>query len=188
MDKILIDKLKKIKLLICDVDGVFTDGGFYINGENEEYKKFNALDGAGVVLLKAANISFALLSGRYSTATTARMKQLGCEDNLYQGHSVKIGTYLKIKEKFHLNDKEIAYAGDDLMDLPVLLRAGLGFGVANACDEVIAAADYVTEKSGGQGAVREIIELILKAQGKFKDAVKTITNDSDAIEKLLNRN
>lgn len=173
----LENKLKKIKLLIADVDGVFTDGALYIGENGQEFKKFHVLDGLGIALLKAVGFPLAIISGRNSEVTTYRMKELGLEENLYQGNLAKIEPYILIKKKFRLQDEEIAYIGDDLADIPLLKQVGVPVSVANALEEVKEKSLYVTCKAGGEGALREFIELVLKAQGKFKEALEIVTKD-----------
>lgn len=174
----LKEKLKKVKILMTDVDGVLTDGSLYIGTGGNEFKKFNVLDGAGVALLKAVNIPLVVLSGRYSEATVARMRELDLEENLYQDGLAKIETYRKIKERFGVGDEEILYIGDDLVDLPVLKRVGVPVAVENACSEVKAKAVYVTKRRGGEGALREVIELLLTAKGLFNVAFEKVTRDT----------
>ncbi|MDO9548713.1 MAG: HAD hydrolase family protein [Candidatus Marinimicrobia bacterium] len=176
MDKnALTECLLKIKLVISDVDGVFTDGSLYIGHNGEEFKRFNVLDGAGIALMKAVEIPMAIISGRKSGVTLHRMKELGLDEHLYQGNLAKIEPYLKIKADFDLNDAEILYIGDDLVDIPLIRRAGVGVAVANAAQIVKNAADYVTHVRGGHGAVREVIELLLNAQDKFAMALEKLT-------------
>jgi len=174
----LENKLKKIKLLIADVDGVFTDGALYIGPNGQEFKKFHAFDGLGIALLKAVRLPLAIISGRSSEATIYRMKELGLDENLYQGNLAKKEPYILIKKKFGLHDEEIAYIGDDLADIPLLKQVGVPVSVANASEEVKEKSLYVTSKAGGEGAVRELIELILKAQGKYDKALEIVTKDS----------
>lgn len=175
MNAELSQKIKNLKLLIADVDGVFTDGSLYIGEAGQEMKRFHVLDGAGVALMKAVNFPMAVISGRNSGVTAARMRELGLGDQLYQGNLAKIEPYNEIKRKSGFTDEEIAYIGDDLVDIPLLRRVGVPFSVANALPEVRASAVYVTVRAGGNGAVREIIELILKTQSKFEAALAVLT-------------
>jgi 3-deoxy-D-manno-octulosonate 8-phosphate phosphatase (KDO 8-P phosphatase) len=176
MDKnTLTERLLKIKLMISDVDGVFTDGALYIGHNGEEFKRFNVLDGAGIALLKAAEIPMAVISGRESGVTLHRMRELGLDEHLYQGNLAKLEPYRVIRGKFGLQDTEILYIGDDLVDIPLIRRVGVGVAVANAPQLVKEAADYVTAASGGHGAVREVIELLLKTQNKFATALDKLS-------------
>ncbi len=174
MTKNLEKKLKNIKLFISDVDGVFTDGAFYINGEHQEFKKFNALDGLGVKLLQSAGIPVVIISGRHSEATSDRMGKLGVED-IFQGDISKSAAYDKMKKKYGVTDEEISYIGDDLIDLPILRQVGLAVAVPNSVSETREASHYVTQKPGGSGAVREVSDMILKAQGKLAVAMEKFT-------------
>jgi len=171
----LVQLLAKIKLIIADVDGVFTDGFLYIGEGGSEYKRFHVWDGAGIALLRAVNFPMAVISGRESAATTNRMHELGLTDYLYQGNMAKIEPYRQIKQKFQVADTEIIFIGDDFADIPVLRKVGVGIAVANALPEVKKYAKYITEAAGGQGAIREVIELVLKAQHKYETAVQILT-------------
>lgn len=173
----LTTRVRKVKLLITDVDGVLTDGSFYIGDQGQELKRFHAFDGAAVALLKAVDFPVAIISGRHSEVTTHRMRELGLDQHLYQGNLAKIEPYRRIRDCFQLPDAAIAYIGDDLADIPLLRRVGAPFTVANALPEVKKHAIYVTEKSGGCGAFREVIELIFKIQGIFDKALAVVTKD-----------
>jgi 3-deoxy-D-manno-octulosonate 8-phosphate phosphatase (KDO 8-P phosphatase) len=162
----LLKKLRKIKLLILDVDGVLTDNGVYVGSDGIEFKKFNIQDGFGIYLVQKAGVKVALLSGRYSKATEYRAQELKIE-HVYNGYTDKLKVYQELKEKLSLQDEEIIFVGDDLPDLPVLESVGVPMTVANAQPELKKVAEYVTRLPGGKGAVREIVNLILKAK-KFK--------------------
>lgn len=166
MKENLLIILKKIKLLILDVDGVLTDNGVYIGSDGNEYKKFNIQDGFGIYLVQKAGVRVALLSGRYSKSTEYRAQELKIL-HVYNGYTDKLKAYEELKEKLLFKDEEIAFVGDDLPDIPVLKNVGVPVTVANAQPEVKKIAEYVTKTPGGHGAVREIINLILKAK-KFK--------------------
>lgn len=165
--KTIMDKARQIKMLVMDVDGVLTDGRIIVGSGSEEFKFFNVLDGEGVVLARSAGLKIALISGRFSRATERRAQELFIDD-VYQGISKKEEPYEELLKKYGLNDAEVAYIGDDLLDLSVMRRVGFAASVPNACEEVRKSAVYVTRLSGGQGAVREVIELILKSQGKWE--------------------
>ena len=159
-----IQKLaKKIKLLILDVDGVLTDNSLYLNDDGIETKKFNVADGMGIWLAHQAGIEVALISGRHSKATGFRALQLGIR-HLYLGEPEKLKAYEKVKKSLNVNDEQIAYVGDDLLDVPVLKKVGLPICVRNAIPAVKRCAQLVTKTKGGEGAVREVVELILKAK------------------------
>lgn len=158
--------IKNIKLVIVDVDGVLTDGTIYIDSQGCETKAFNVLDGTGISYLHRAGIKTAIISGRTCAAVIHRAKELGIED-VYQGVKNKIDAYQQLREKYALRDKEICYIGDDLIDLPVFYRVGFPVAVANATPMVKQYSAYVTKVRGGQGAVREVAEKILKFQDKW---------------------
>lgn len=174
----LRERLKKIRLIIADVDGVFTDGALYIGADGQEFKLFHVLDGAGIAMLKAVNFPLAVISGRKSPVTEARMRELGLADALYQGNLAKLEPYEIIKKRFTVVDEEIAYIGDDIIDIPLLKRVGLPIAVANALPEVKKQALYVTQLSGGHGAVREVIELVLDAHHLKRKAAEILTKDT----------
>src|SRR3984893_9612217 len=164
---------KKIRVLIMDVDGVLTDGHVWLlsrrDGTASEIKGFSAYDGAGLKLARAAGLRTGLITGRESSAVSQRARE--CEiEFVYQGRATKLGSYEEILRATGASDREVAYVGDDLPDLPLLKRVGLAVAVANAAPEVKRAAHFVTSRSGGEGAVREVIELIVKAQGKWAAA------------------
>jgi 3-deoxy-D-manno-octulosonate 8-phosphate phosphatase (KDO 8-P phosphatase) len=166
-------RAKKIRVLLMDVDGVLTDGRVWLlshrDGTAGELKGFSAYDGAGLKVARAAGLHTGVITGRESAAVAQRARE--CEiEFVYQGRAVKLAAYDGILRATGARDDEVAYVGDDLPDLPLLRRAGLAVAVANASLEVKRMAHYVTARSGGAGAVREVIELILKAQGKWEAA------------------
>ena len=161
----------KIQLVIFDVDGVLTDGGLYFTEDGTELKRFNSLDGHGIKMLKDNGVEVAVITARDSKAVAYRMKNLGIA-HLYQGQSDKVVAFSDLLKKLNLSADEVAYVGDDVIDLPVMTKVGFSIAVANAHDTVKQYANLITEKSGGHGAVREVCDFILKAQGKFDDAMK----------------
>lgn len=168
-----IARARPIKLLLTDCDGVLSDGGLHYNFDGkrvlEAAKVFHIRDGQGLKLAREAGLKLGVISGRVSPSLTARARELQI-DHLHQGIDDKLSVYEQIKTGEQLTDEQIAYIGDDLPDLAVMRRAGLAIAVADAVDEIREAAHFVTSKAGGRGAVREAIELILKAQDKW-DAV-----------------
>jgi 3-deoxy-D-manno-octulosonate 8-phosphate phosphatase (KDO 8-P phosphatase) len=169
----LNSRAKKIRVLLMDVDGVLTDGRIWLlsrrDGTASEIKGFSAYDGAGLKLARAAGLRTGLITGRESTAVAQRARE--CEiEFVYQHRATKLGALEEILQATGANDEEVTYVGDDLPDLPVMQRVGLAVAVANAVPEVLRAAHFVTKRSGGEGAVREVIELIVKAQGKWAAA------------------
>ncbi len=164
MNKKLLAKLRKVELLILDVDGVLTDNSVYIGSAGNEYKAYNIQDEFGIYLLrKEAKVRVALISGRYSKSTEFRAKELEIE-MVYNGYTDKAKVLEEIKQKINLEYSQMAYVGDDLPDLPVLRKTGVAITVKNAQPEIKKVCDYVTKNSGGKGAVREVIDLIFKAQ------------------------
>ena len=163
----VIEKAKKIKLLILDVDGVLTDGRLFFDNEGNEYKSFHARDGHGIKLLQKTGVVVAVISGRKSQTVERRMKQLGV-DLVYQGHENKISAFQEILEKIGVEANQAAHVGDDLLDLPLMKRVGLAVAVHDANFAVKQYADWCTTTSGGLGAVREVCDLIMQAQGSFE--------------------
>lgn len=170
--------LADIQLLVMDVDGVLTDGTVIINGDGSEGKFFNLLDGHGIRMWQRAGLKAAFLSGRFSEATKCRAKQLEV-DYCVQDCFEKLPALKKLLEHVGLSANRTAYIGDDLPDLPVIRYVGFGAAVANAVDEVKDIADYVTTRRGGDGAVREVIEYILKNTGKWQELMKRYLPDSE---------
>ncbi|HXZ95817.1 MAG TPA: 3-deoxy-manno-octulosonate-8-phosphatase KdsC [Burkholderiales bacterium] len=161
------EKAKRIRLAIFDVDGVLTDGSLYISDSGEEYKSFNTLDGHGMRMLKQSGVELVIISGRTSRCVEMRAKNLGI-GLLYQGVEDKLEVYSSLLTKFGLNAEATAYVGDDVMDLPVMRRCGLAICVPESTALVKQHAHYITQQPGGRGAVREICELIMQAQGTFQ--------------------
>lgn len=166
MNKDFIEKVLKIKMFITDVDGVLTDGSLILGNNGEEFKSFNSQDGMGIKLLQKNDIIPVIITGRSSNVVSRRADELGIEEVL-QGISDKIKIFDHLIDKYSIVSEEVSYIGDDLNDLAVLKKAGLAFSVKNGVDAVKENVDYVTEKKGGNGAVRETIELILKIQKDF---------------------
>ncbi|MCR5176180.1 MAG: HAD-IIIA family hydrolase [Anaerovibrio sp.] len=163
---------KKIKMVIFDVDGVLTDGQIYMGPSGEIAKSFSARDGMGITLLHKAGLQSAIITGRESQIVARRAAELKIS-SVSQGCADKRKAYGELKQKYDLKDEEIAYVGDDLNDLPLIITAGLGCGVGDAIPEIKKYAMLVAESHGGTGAVREIIEYILKKQGKWKALVES---------------
>jgi len=166
----IIEKAKKLKLLLLDVDGVLTDGKLFFDNDGNEYKSFHARDGHGIKLLQQTGVVVAVISGRKSQIVEQRMKQLGVA-HVYQGHENKLSAFQEIIEKIAVTPEQVAHVGDDVLDLPVMIRVGLAVAVQDAVPEVKQHADWCTTLSGGCGAVREVCDLIMQAQGSFNDVV-----------------
>jgi 3-deoxy-D-manno-octulosonate 8-phosphate phosphatase (KDO 8-P phosphatase) len=160
------EAFKKIKVVAMDVDGVLTDGRIIIDSNGIESKNFDVQDGFGIVFLKKCGIKTAIISARASGVVAHRAKDLQI-DKVYVGVYPKLSAYENMLKEFRVNDEEVCFIGDDLADLAVMRRCGVGVAVANAVFEIKQIADYVTTRQGGRGAVRETIELILQAQGHW---------------------
>lgn len=171
MNTRLIEKIKRIKLLILDVDGVLTKGDILLDEKGKEIKVFNVQDGFGIVLFRRAGLKTAILSARSAGAVSARAKDLKVHA-VYQDAYPKTAAYQKLLRDFKLKDSQACFIGDDLPDIEVLTKVGFAVAVLNAVDEVKKRADYVTKRTGGCGAVREVIELILKTQKKWSPLLK----------------
>jgi 3-deoxy-D-manno-octulosonate 8-phosphate phosphatase (KDO 8-P phosphatase) len=172
--KPVLQRAKRIRVLLSDVDGVLTDGRVWLqswpDGTAHEIKGFDAQDGAGLALARTAGLRTGVITGRDSAAMTRRAQEMSLEF-VYQGQATKAAAYEEILRKTGAREEEVCYVGDDLPDLPVLKRVGLAVAAANAVPEVKKAAHYVTRLHGGAGAIREVVELILKAQGTWRDAI-----------------
>ena len=162
------ERLKKIRLLLLDVDGVMTDGRIIFDSNGVESKFFNVKDGHGIKMLQRAGIEVGIISGRESKVVANRATELGIE-RVFQKATDKLSPYLKILADTGLVDGEVAFIGDDLIDIPVLKRVGFAAAPADAVAEVLPFAHFVTRNPGGFGAVREISDMLLRAQGKWDE-------------------
>ena len=175
-----ITRAKKIKCVILDVDGVLTDGGIYVAPDGSElFKPFFARDGLAISLARKVGIRPALITGHASSIVVNRAKELRI-DLVYQGSLDKREAYADIKAKTGLSDEEIAYIGDDIVDLPILRQVGLPCAVGDAVPEVKEIAQIIATQPGGRGAVREIYEIILKTQGLWDQFLIAFQDDGDA--------
>jgi 3-deoxy-D-manno-octulosonate 8-phosphate phosphatase (KDO 8-P phosphatase) len=162
----------RVRLLLLDVDGVMTDGRILLHADGTESKQFSIRDGTGIVWAKRVGLTTGILSARHSHATAARARQLGI--TIVRQHAgEKLAMYRELLEQEHLSDAEIAFMGDDVLDLPVLSRVGLSAAPADAAPEVLDRVDWVSSRIGGDGAVRELIELILRAQGLWEGLIRS---------------
>lgn len=164
------ERAKKIKLLLLDVDGILTDGGIITANSGNESKIFGIRDGLGVVLMKKAGFKCVIITAMSSRLVKVRAKHLGI-DKVYGNH-FKLELLEDIKRRFKVANEEICYIGDDLIDIPILKRVGFAVSVPGGVDEAKGVAHYITKKEGGRGAVREICEIILNAQGKWQEVTK----------------
>jgi 3-deoxy-D-manno-octulosonate 8-phosphate phosphatase (KDO 8-P phosphatase) len=165
------EKLKTIRLLLLDVDGVMTDGRIVYDANGLEIKAFNVKDGHGIKMLQRHGIEVGIITGRTSVVVDFRARELGIS-LLYQGSLKKLESYADVKLKTGLVDSQIAYMGDDIIDVPVMRRVGFSAAPPDALPEVLAVADFVSVNAGGKGAVREVCDLILKGCGAWSEIVE----------------
>lgn len=161
-------KARAIKLLICDVDGVMTDGGLFFGDNGLEYKAFHSRDGLGIKMLQRSGIPLAVITARTSEVVKHRMKNLNI-DLVFQGQLDKVHAFEELCQTQKLTPEQIAYVGDDLVDMPVMKKVGLSIAVADAHERVKHHADWITQHGGGHGAVRDVCELLMKAQGTLEE-------------------
>ena len=171
------ERIRPIKMLLMDVDGVMTDGGIFFGPGAMELRKFHVHDGIGVALAKAAGLLVGILTSKDSEAVRRRAEDLGM-DEIQQNFFHKEEGYRNILNKYGLKDEEIAYIGDDILDIPILKRVGLSFCVADAAEEVKSVSHYIIRKKGGEGAIREVVAILLEGLGKKEQAVASILTPS----------
>ncbi|MES9846141.1 MAG: 3-deoxy-manno-octulosonate-8-phosphatase KdsC [Candidatus Sedimenticola sp. PURPLELP] len=167
----ILEKAAQIQMVIFDVDGVLTDGSLYLGDDGLEYKAFNSKDGHGMKMLRESGVEIAIITGRTSQVVAQRMESLGIK-YVYQGCLDKRPAYEELKKQLELNDEEVAYVGDDVVDLPIMTRIGLAVAVQDAHKMVKQHAHWQTEVGGGRGAAREVCELIMEAKGTLDDTLK----------------
>lgn len=167
----LEERCKRIELILSDVDGVLTDGGILFNNQGIEIKQFHIRDGLGIKLWQKAGFKFGVLSARTSHIVKVRAAELGV-DLVRQGFENKLPVGKKVLTELGLSPEQVCHIGDDLTDLSLLQYVGLSVAVADAAAEVRAAAHYVTTAAGGRGAVREVVELLLKAKNRWEDLIR----------------
>lgn len=167
----ILEKAKQIKLVVFDVDGVLTDGSLYLGDDGLEYKAFFSRDGHGMKMLQATGVEIGIITGRTSKVVEVRMASLGIEQ-VYQGRLDKLSAYEDLLAKRQLDHRHIAFVGDDVVDLPVMLRAGLAIAVQDAHPLVKQHAHWQTPSSGGRGAGRDVCELIMEAQGTLDEQLR----------------
>jgi len=160
ISKRILEKARRVRFLLLDVDGVMTDGTIYLDADGRETKAFNIYDGSGIHMLRKAGIQVGIITGRQSTIVAHRARELEITE-VHQKILDKLNVYVELTLKYGLQDSEMAYIGDDVIDLPVLERVGLSIAVPNAHPDVKAGVDWVTQKAGGYGAVREVTDLLL---------------------------
>ena len=171
MDEQARKKAERIRLAAFDVDGVMTDGSILFGDDGTEYKSFHAQDGLGLVMLQTAGVIVAIISSRTSGVVSKRMSELGIK-HVMQGVADKQQALAGLLQELNIAPEEMAFIGDDLVDLPAMSSAGLAVAVANARPQVIACADWITVAPGGRGGVREVCEMLLEARGKLDDTLQ----------------
>jgi len=162
----IMARAREVRLVVFDVDGVLTDGGLFIDTEGREHKVFHSRDGHGMKMLQHSGVKLAVITGRSSPAVTHRMASLGIE-HVYQGQQDKLPAFSDLLGKLDLQHAQVAYVGDDVVDLPIMRRAGFAVAVADAHPLVKRHAHWQTANPGGRGAARDVCELILEAQGRL---------------------
>ena len=168
----ILKKAKQIELVIFDIDGVLTDGSLYMGDDGQEYKAFNSKDGHGIRMLLDGGVDIAIITGRQSEVVKHRASDLGIT-RIYQGKREKLPAFLELLEETKLKPEQVAYVGDDVVDLPVMSQVGLAIGVQDSHDFVKKHAHWLTNAAGGRGAGREVCEMILQAKGKLDDMLET---------------
>lgn len=168
-------KAESIRLIIFDVDGVLTDGSLFIGDDGQEYKAFNSKDGHGMVMLQETGVQIGIITGRTSEVVRIRMASLGIQ-HVYQGKREKLPAYNELKQALGLNDQQIAYVGDDVVDVPVMSKVGLAIAVQDAHELTKQHAHWTTPSGGGRGAAREACEMIMDAQGNLQRMLQAYTD------------
>lgn len=163
------EKASQIKMVIFDVDGVLTDGSLFLGDDGQEYKAFHSKDGHGMVTLQKHGVTIGIITGRTSQVVKKRMESLGIK-HVFQGQKDKLPAYEQLKQELELSDDEIAYVGDDVVDLPVMTRVGLAIAVQDAHNLTKEHAHWITPSDGGRGAAREVCEMLMQAQGTLQQA------------------
>ncbi len=166
----IVARAAKVRLVIFDVDGVLTDGSLYLGDDGQEYKAFNSKDGLGMKLLRASGIEVGIITARTSEVVRLRMESLGIP-HVFQGAQEKMPAYEELKQRLGLEDAQVAYVGDDVVDLPIMCRVGLAVTVRDAHRLARRHAHWTTDAPGGRGAAREVCELLMDAQGKLDQAL-----------------
>lgn len=169
----LEQRLAQLRLMIFDVDGVLTDGGLYYGADGEAIKRFNVLDGLGIKLLQRFGVATAIISARQSAIVTRRAQDLGIS-HVFQGSHDKLAAFAQLLQRVNCDSTQCGYLGDDVVDLPLLTRVGFAGAVANCHPELKRQVHYLTQAMGGQGAAREVCDMILRAQGHYAAALAEV--------------
>lgn len=176
----------KVRMIIFDIDGVLSDGKLYYGSDGEAFKTFFVRDGLGISLARENGIKLAIITGRKSAIVETRGKELKF-DAVYQGNLYKMKAYEELKADFAITDEQMAYIGDDIVDLPIMTKVGFPAAVGDAVEEVKETAHFVSDFAGGYGAVRQIVEFILKAQGKWQSIITDYLNGGSSARMLDNK-
>ncbi len=163
----ILEKAAAIRLVVFDVDGVLTDGSLFLGDDGQEYKAFNSRDGHGMKMLQASGVDIGIITGRSSHVVKYRMDSLGVK-HVYQGQLDKLPAFEELLQKLALQPEQVAYVGDDVVDLPILIRTGLAIGVQDAHPLVKQHCHWITPNAGGRAAARDVCELIMQAQGTLE--------------------
>jgi 3-deoxy-D-manno-octulosonate 8-phosphate phosphatase (KDO 8-P phosphatase) len=166
----ILAKAQGIRLVIFDVDGVLTDGSLFLGDDGQEYKAFHSRDGHGMKMLQQSGVTIGIITGRSSEVVRIRMQSLGVE-HVFQGKQEKLPAYEELRQQLGLQDAQVAYVGDDVVDLPIMRRVGLAIAVNDAHPLVLQHAHWQTPHAGGRGAGRDVCELIMEAQGSLRPAL-----------------
>jgi 3-deoxy-D-manno-octulosonate 8-phosphate phosphatase (KDO 8-P phosphatase) len=169
--KEILEKAARIKLVVFDVDGVLTDGTLFLGDDGQEYKAFNSKDGLGMKMLQRSGVEIGIITARNSRVVALRMESLGIK-HIYQGQENKLPAFRDLQRKLGLETEQIAYVGDDVIDLPIMRHAGLAIAVQDAHKLALAHAHWKTSACGGRGAAREVCDLLLEAQGNLSAALE----------------
>ncbi len=164
----ILDKAAQLRLVIFDVDGVLTDGGLFLGDDGQEYKAFSSRDGLGMKMLKNSGVEIGIITGRTSQVVAYRMRSLSIE-HVYQGRTHKVPAFEELCQTLALKPEQVAYVGDDVIDIPVMKRVGLAVAVADAHPLTMEQAHWHTPSPGGRGAARDVCELIMQAQGTWTE-------------------
>jgi len=175
----ILEKAKNIELVIFDIDGVMTDGSLFFDNNGDEYKAFNSLDGHGLRMLQECGVQVAVITGRQSELVKHRMHDLGVT-LLYQGYRDKRPAFEALLKEVRLNKDQITYVGDDVVDLPIMSQLDFAIAVQNAHPFVKQHAHWITDRTGGRGAVRDVCEFILEAKGLLNDKLRSYLYESQA--------
>lgn len=173
IDNKLMQQAAAIKLFILDVDGVLSDGRIIVSNDGNESKNFDVKDGLGIMILQNFGVHVAAITGNSSEIVLKRLTSLGISNNnIFQGKRNKIDSYKKLLLKYKLNRENVAYMGDDLPDIPLMVESGVSFAPSDAAEPVKPYANYIALKKGGRGAVREVCDMILKSRGTWDKIIK----------------